>query len=283
MRIPRPIARWLLGWLMMTATVAVGAQPQRPLNAVAPEEIPAAAANAVTFTPPDWNTVPDTPLGDMIRIGRDVFVDTQRYAKPYVGNKLNCVNCHLDGGRLANSAPLWAAYVAYPAFRSKNNQVNTFEQRLEGCFRFSMNGKMPPADSLVVVSLVSYAFWLATGAPVGAQLAGRGFPAVPQPALTPSVTRGADVYQAHCAACHQADGAGLRADGKYTFPPVWGRDSYNKGAGMHRMHTAAAFIKANMPLGQGGTLTDQQAWDVAAYIDSKPRPPDPRTRTRAPK
>lgn len=269
--------------LLMTAAFGVCAQPQRPLSAVAPEEIPAPGASAVAFAPPELSAIPDTPLGDMIRIGRDVFVDTQRYAKPYVGNKLNCVNCHLDEGRQANSAPLWAAYVAYPAFRSKNKQINTFEQRLEGCFRFSMNGTMPPSDSLVVVSLVSYAFWLATGAPVGAQLAGRGFPEVPQPALTPSVARGADVYQAHCAACHQANGAGLQVAGKYTFPPVWGRESYNKGAGMHRMNTAAAFIKANMPLGQGGTLTDQQAWDVAAYIDSKPRPPDPRTRSRAPK
>lgn len=232
----------------------------------------------MAFKPPELSTIPETPLGDMIRFGRDVFVDTQRYAKPFVGNKLNCVNCHLDAGRQANSAPLWAAYVAYPAFRTKNNQINTFEQRLEGCFRFSMNGKMPPSDSLVVVGLVSYAFWLATGAPVGAQLAGRGFPEVPEPALPPSVPRGAEVYRAHCAVCHQADGAGLRVNGKYTFPPVWGRESYNKGAGMHRMNTAAAFIKANMPMGQGGTLTTQQAWDVAAYIDSKPRPPDPRTR-----
>jgi thiosulfate dehydrogenase len=279
----RPVAHRPLISLIVMATFAVSAQPQRPLSVVAPEEIPAPGTKAVAFTPPALNTIPDTPLGDMIRIGHDVFVDTQRYAKPYVGNKLNCVNCHLDAGRQAHSAPLWAAYVAYPAFRSKNSQINTFEQRLEGCFRFSMDGTMPPADSLVVVSLVTYAFWLASGAPVGAQLAGRGFPEVPQPALAPSATRGADVYQMHCAVCHHANGGGLKVDGKYTFPPVWGRESYNKGAGMHRMHTAAAFIKAHMPLGQGGTLTDQQAWDVAAYIDTKPRPPDPRTRSRGPK
>ena len=114
------------------------------------------------------------------------------------------MNCHLDGGRLANSAPLWAAYVAYPAFRTKNKQINTFEQRLEGCFRFSMNGTMPPADSAVVVGLVSYSYWLATGAPVGAQLAGRGFPEVPQPALEPDVdARRRRTTQTHCAVCHR--------------------------------------------------------------------------------
>ncbi len=264
--------------LVVTLTAGGHAYAQRPASAVAPEPIPPPAASATAFTPPATEAIPDTPLGEMIRFGRDVFVDTQRYAKKYVGNGLNCVNCHLDAGRAANSAPLWAAYVAYPAFRTTNRQINTFEQRLESCFRFSMNGTMPPADSAVVVGLVSYSYWLATGAPVGAQLAGRGFPAVAEPPLVPAAARGAQVYQAHCAACHGANGAGLKAGTTYTFPPLWGRDSYNAGAGMHRVPTAAAFIKANMPLGQGGTLTDQQAWDVAAYMNGHARPPDPRTR-----
>jgi thiosulfate dehydrogenase len=45
---------------------------------------------------------------------------------------------------------------------------------------------------------------------------------------------------------------------------------------MHRVNTAANFIKANMPLGKPITLTDQQAWDVAAFINSHERPQDPR-------
>jgi thiosulfate dehydrogenase len=235
------------------------------------EPLPPTPASGVPFTPPAADTIPDSPLGDMIRFGHDVFTNTQRYAKPYVGNRLNCVNCHLDAGRLAGSAPLWAAYVAYPAFRTRDDQVNTFEQRLEACFRFSMNGRVPPANSAVITGLTAYSFWLATGAPVGAHLVGRGYPEVAQPPQKPSLARGEHVYAAHCAVCHQDDGAGVRG----TFPPVWGRESYNKGAGMHRIPTAAAFIKANMPLGQGNALTDQQAWDVAAYINSKPRPPNP--------
>ena len=257
---------------MLLAAFAASAQPQRPLDTVAPEPVPAPPATAIRFTPPDESAIPNSPLGDMIRFGRDVFVDTQRYAKKYVGNGLNCQNCHLDAGRQADSAPLWAAYVAYPAFMAKNRRVDTFAQRLELCFRFSMNGRMPPADDAVVVGLVSYSYWLATGAPVGAQVAGRGFPALPEPALAPDVKRGAGVYHVHCVACHGANGGGLKAGATYTFPPLWGRDSYNAGAGMDRVPTAAAFIKANMPLGQGGTLTDQQAWDVAAYMNSHPRP-----------
>ena len=61
-----------------------------------------------------------------------------------------------------------------------------------------------------------------------------------------------------------------RADG-YVFPPLWGADSFNDGAGMHRVLTAARFIKAKMPLGKPD-LTDDDAFDVAAFINSKPRP-----------
>jgi thiosulfate dehydrogenase len=259
--------------------LALGAAPATVQAQAGPGPIPPAPAKAIAFTPPTEDTIPNSPLGDMIRFGKDVFVDTQRYAKKYVGNGLNCVNCHLDAGRLANAAPLWAAYVAYPAYRGTNKEINTFGERLESCFRFSMNGTVPPLDSAVIVGLTSYAFWLATGAPVGAHLAGRGYPDVSQPALAPDKARGAKVYATHCAACHGADGAGLKAGTVYTFPPLWGRASYNAGAGMHRDGTAAAFIKANMPLGQGNTLTDQEAWDVAAYMNSHSRPPDPRRRT----
>ncbi len=260
-------------WRVLATVAALAASVSVSLA----QPLPPRPAQTVLFTPPPAEAIPDTPLGDMVRFGRDVFVDTQRYAKKYVGNGLNCVNCHLDAGRAAGSAPLWAAYVSYPAFRDKNDQVNTFQQRLAGCFRFSMNGTPPPADDLVLTALVAYSFWLATGAPVGAYLEGRGFPAIaaaPEPA---SATRGAAVYTTHCAACHGGDGGGLKAGAAYTFPPLWGRASYNKGAGMHVVATAAAFIKANMPLGQPNTLTTQQAWDVAAFINSKPRPADPRT------
>jgi len=275
-RVPA-IARALAGLMVF----ALGATSATSWAQAAPAPIPPAPAKTIAFTPPSEDTIPNSPLGDMIRFGKDVFVDTQRYAKPYVGNGMNCVNCHLDAGRQANSAPLWAAYVAYPAFRAKNQQINTFYERLEGCFRYSMNGRMPPADSAVIVGLVSYSYWLATGAPVGAHLAGRGYPAVPQPPLSSDKARGAKVYETHCAACHGADGAGLKAGGVYTFPALWGRASYNAGAGMHRDATAAAFIKANMPLGQGNTLTDQEAWDVATFMNGHPRPPDPRRRAAA--
>lgn len=107
----------------------------------------AATAPSEPFQPPAESSLPDNAFGEMVRQGQALFVETRKNAPHLVGNQLNCVNCHLDQGRRANSAPQWAAYPVYPAFRAKNNKVNTFAERLQGCFQFSMNGKVPAADS----------------------------------------------------------------------------------------------------------------------------------------
>ncbi|MGB9429983.1 MAG: c-type cytochrome [Gammaproteobacteria bacterium] len=228
------------------------------------------------FTPPPESAIPAGPDGDMIWRGRLIFENTQRYAHQYVGNALNCSGCHLDNGRLADSAPMWAAYVTYPKYRSKNNKVNTLEERIQGCFRFSMNGKRPAADSMEMTALVDYFHWLAIGLPVGITPKGALYPKLPSPRLPVDTKRGAVVYSSNCAMCHGNDGQGREAHGEQVFPPLWGSKSFNWGAGMERVSTAAAFIKANMPYGAGNTLTDQQAWDAAAFVVSHPRPQDPR-------
>jgi len=240
----------------------------------AQQKTPDGRTNAGEFRPPAQP--PDGKFGDMVRFGEEVFGNTQVAAKEYVGNGLTCANCHLDRGRLANSAPMWAAYVLYPQYRSKSGKVERLEDRIRDCFRFSMNGRLPEPDSEVMVGLISYFHWLATGAPVGVKLAGQGYPALGQPETPPDRERGRQVFAANCALCHGDDGQGRTAGDRYVFPPLWGPSSYNWGAGMHRVPTAAAFIKATMPLGRGGTLTDQEAWDVAAFVDSRPWPQDPR-------
>lgn len=239
-------------------------------------ELPKTPAQAPAFTPPPEDSIPDNEFGQMVRLGRDLFVNTQQLKGKYVGNGLNCVNCHLNAGRLADSAPLWAAYPMYPAYRKKNDKVNTMEERIQGCFRYSMNGKPPPAGSKELTAMVTYHYWLATGAPVGKALAGRGYPKLKKAAKEPDIERGRKVYEANCAVCHGAGGQGTSVAGKYVFPPLWGEHSFNWGAGMHRINTAAAFIKANMPFGKPNSLSDQEAWDVAAFVNSHERPQDPR-------
>lgn len=252
-------------------TAAPPAQP-----APAPAVAAIVASSAAGFHPPPRSVIPAGPLGTEIRRGEAIFRHTSTEVPQFVGNPLSCSNCHLQGGRLADAAPMWAAWVAFPAYRAKNQHVNTFAERMQGCFRFSMNGKAPPADSKVLVALQTYSAWLAKGAPVGAAMAGRGYPKLAKPAAAPDYARGQKVYAAHCALCHAANGEGRVAGGQAVFPPLWGPHSYNWGAGMTSIVNAAGFVKANMPLGLGGTLSDQDAWDVAAFIDSQERPQDPR-------
>jgi thiosulfate dehydrogenase len=238
------------------------------------------------FQPPGRDALPDGPFGDAIRQGQAVFENTNAdpVSARYVGNGQACGNCHLDAGRLPDSAPLWAAWVAYPAYRTKNKKVNTFIERIQGCFTYSMNaqasaaGGPPAADSEAMVSLVAYSYWLAKGAPTGDEtLPGRGYGRLEETDLGFDPERGAAVYAGKCAICHGDDGAGVaHADGRTLFPALWGAQSYNWGAGMHKIDTAAAFIKHNMPLGIVGSLSDQEAWDVAAFMNSQERPQDPR-------
>lgn len=186
-------------------------QAAQPL-ADAPAAAAASSAIAASaFQPPAEATIPATPLGDAIRRGEQLFVNTQANATKFVGNALNCVNCHLDAGRLANSAPLWGAYLLYPAYRSKTKHVDTFAERLRGCFQYSMNGTAPPDGDEVLVALEAYSYWMATGASIGGKLPGSGYPKVAKPAAAPDFARGRKVFEANCALCHGADGQGQKS------------------------------------------------------------------------
>lgn len=238
------------------------------------------------FEPPLPSAIPDDRFGAAVRQGLDIFENTNAHpvSARFVGNEQACGNCHIDAGRLADSAPLWAAWVAYPAYRTKNDKVNTYIERVQGCFKYSMNaqasaaGAPPAADSDTIVSLVAYSYWLATGAPTGDhRMPGRGYPRLKEAAEKPDAGRGKALYAQQCAICHGGEGQGvLDSDGVTLFPPLWGAVAYNWGAGMHRVDTAAAFIRHNMPLGLGDTLTEQEAWDLAQFINSHERPQDPR-------
>ena len=229
------------------------------------------------FAPPAEGTLPNGPLGRLIRQGELIFIHTGQYAPRYVGNDLTCESCHLDRGIKPYSAPLWGAYGTYPRYRSKNHQVNTLEERIQGCFRFSLNGTPPPVGSKTMKALIAYSFWVSRGAPVGLYLKGQGIVRMSKPARLPDPLRGKAIFEARCSLCHGLDGQGTQSDNdQVAFPPVWGPHSYTKGAGFYKVSKLAGFVKMNMPLSKGETLSDQQAWDVAAYVDSQPRPEDPR-------
>ncbi len=124
-------------------------------------------------------------------------------------------------------------------------------------------------------AILAYISWLSVGYPAGSPFPGRGFEPI-DTALAPDSARGGNIYATRCASCHGPNGEGTPLPtGAYAFPPVWGKDSFNLGAGMARTYTAAAFIRHNMPLGQGGTLSAQDAVDVAEFVTHQPRPDFP--------
>lgn len=286
-RIPASLGIWpwaMLALAIMAVAVFVYRGTGRQDGGVPVAEAPLPGGKvAAMFQPPDEASIPDGPTGEAIRRGRDLFLHTGELAPQYVGSGLTCGNCHLDAGRAPHSAPMWAAWGMYPAYRTKNDTINTIEDRIRGCFVYSMNaqaapaGGPPPYGDDIYRDLSIYFAWLATGAPHGKALPGRGFLKLDLPAEGLDPARGARVFQEHCIACHGENGEGMRnVDGTYANPPLWGEASFNWGAGMSRTADAAGFIKANMPLGMGGSLTDQQAWDVAAFVTSRERPRDPR-------
>src|SRR5262245_8595981 len=241
---------------------------------VAPTSLEAQQAPppAPSLGAPDEGTIPAGPLGDAIRYGKNVLTQTQVYARAYVGNGLNCSSCHLNGGTKAYSAPWLGLWGVFPEYRARNGQVNALQDRVNDCFERSMNGKPLPFDSDEMRGILAYVWWLSKDVPTGVEVPGRGFARI-DTSRTPDADRGKALYAEKCIPCHGVDGQGLAGpNGEYLFPALWGPKSFNIGAGMARLNTAAAFTKANMPFGQDNTLTDQEALDVAAYFTRQPRP-----------
>jgi thiosulfate dehydrogenase len=217
-----------------------------------------------TWAVPTPETIPEGPLGESIRLGLKVFDDTPKYAAPYVGNKLSCGHCHLKSGTVPYAIPLVGVPGLFPMYRDREKEVVTFEERIEQCFQRSEDGHRIPNNSPEMVGLVAYSQWLSKDQITGRPIVGRGLSKLPE--LSGDPDRGGQVYSKQCAQCHGPEGAGQPP----AIPPLWGPDSYNDGAGMNEIGKMAAFVQHNMPQTNPGSLTPQQAYDVAAYVHSKP-------------
>jgi len=225
----------------------------------------ASRATSVPFRVPDESEVRDTLVLAAVRRGRALLLATRDSLPANVGSRLRCVSCHLGDGLTANKMPYIGVYSRFPQYRPRSATVEIIEDRINDCFERSLNGKALARDSRPMRDIVAYLAFLSYGVPVGAQVEGQGVPRLdPLPGDT---VRGRDVFGTQCTLCHGVDGQGTNA-----APPLWGPHSYNIGAGMARVRTAAAFIHVAMPFDKPGTLTPQQAFDVATYINTRPRP-----------
>lgn len=229
------------------------------------------AGEKVALRIPDESTIPKGPLGDAVLRGRKLATATYEELPANVGNSLHCSSCHLGAGTVAGAAPWVGLAGVFPEYRARSAEVATLEDRVNDCFERSMNGTKLPAGSPDMTAIVAYITWLSRDVPVGHPVEGRGFDKSTNPPIG-NKDRGQQVFATKCVSCHGEDGLGKRAGSDYQFPPLWGPRSFNVGAGMARLDTAAAFVKAKMPLGSGNTLAEQDAYDVAAYFTTMPRP-----------
>ena len=231
------------------------------------------------------NELDAAPAAATAEYGRYLLRETAAYLGPdhenpemrYTGTHLACASCHLDIGEKPGTLSLLQSSTRYPRDSGRDGGMRDLRDRINGCMERSMNGRKLPRDSVEMIAMEKYITRL--GDEYAAMSPTRRAPHEPaafvEPDRAASVEAGRAVYTEKCQVCHGDDGLGLQATANlekgYVFPPLWGPDSFNNGAGMTRVLTAARFIKARMPFGQPD-LTSDQAYDVAAYINSHTRP-----------
>ena len=237
---------------------------------------------------PDYSTggagfkVPAGGDGPLIAYGYALITRTYANIGPevedramrFAGNNLTCQNCHLDAGTNRNAMPLVGVFKTYPKFSTRDRRVISLSERLNECMVRSMNGRPLPDEFREMKALLAFVRYVGDAPPAPV------LPAPEAPPLVADASRGAEVFVTVCAACHQENGLGKRTGsvgdaGGYVFPPLWGPDSFNDGAGMDHFERIVGFVRRNMPRGVDPLhpqLTLQQAWDVSAYVIAQPRP-----------
>jgi thiosulfate dehydrogenase len=226
-----------------------------------------------------------SPQSELIRRGYRLFVATPEEAPQFTGNNVSCGNCHLNAGQRERSLPLVGIANVFPEFNKREGRQFSLEDRIIGCFMRSENGtaaihaqgdsSLPRSESAEVVAIAAYISWLSKEFPKGTKLPWRGQNEIapdhriPVSKLDP--VRGETLFKANCAQCHADDGQGVQIGDKKAGP-LWGPKSWNDGAGAARVYTLAGIIRYAMPYLNPGSLTDEEAQHIAAFINSKPRP-----------
>jgi thiosulfate dehydrogenase len=232
---------------------------------------------------PDTATIPNTTEGDLIRYGRELVAHTAVYLGPQgkvakKSNGMNCQNCHLDAGTKPWGINYAAVASGYPRFKERSGTTETLVKKINDCFERSLNGKPLDSASHEMLAMVAYMKWVGKEVQKGEKPLGNGITTLKFLDRAANPVAGSEVFVSKCLRCHGAEGQGLidTITGiGYSYPPLWGKNSYNIGASLYRVSRFAGFVKDNMPFGVAHgreELTDEEAWDVAAYVNSQDRP-----------
>lgn len=229
------------------------------------------------WSAPDTSSILNNEEGWLIKYGRDLVANTSHYLNNTT-NGMNCQNCHLDAGTKFFGNNYSAVASTYPKFRARSGSIETIEKRVNDCIERSLNGTPLDSTGKELRAIVAYIKWVGNEVQKDSIPEGAGLINVPLLERAAEADKGKIVFESKCISCHGADGQGKKdATGfnHYTYPPLWGEHSYTTGAGLFRLSRFAGYVKANMPLGANykqPMLTDEEAWDVAAYVNSQPRP-----------
>lgn len=231
---------------------------------------------------PDVETITDAAQKEKVKYGKELIAHTAKYLGPkgnvlQISNGLNCQNCHLEAGTKPWGNNYGSVASLYPKFRARSGTTENIYKRVNDCFERSLNGKALDTMSNEMQAIKAYIEFLGSNVEKGKKAEGSGLKDLAFMDRAADPTKGKLVYEQKCQSCHQADGQGqLLVDGsEYSFPPLWGKNSYNDGAGLYRITNFAKYVKYNMPLGandENPQLTDEEAWDVAAFVNSQSRP-----------
>ncbi len=249
--------------------------------------------NAIATPTEAPKAYPDGELGRMVKLGEAILntTDTHPLTKDLVGNKLQCKSCHLKGsdgkpGTGLGISTFIGTATAFPAYSKREKTVQSLQDRINNCFMRSMNGKRPIIDTEASMAMATYITWLSDGmemhmdnkrpcSPLTSDKwakSAKKMAGIQKKATHANYVNGQKLFEAKCAACHGKNGAGMG-----TFPPLWGKNdkgewlANNTGSGVSKLNKGAAWVQSNMPLGQGGTLKDQEAADIMLYVDAQPR------------
>ena len=225
-------------------------------------------------------------LSEEIRWGFRIFTNTRAEAARFTPGKMSCSNCHLNAGQREKSLPVVGIVGMFPEYNRRSGRLFSLGDRIVDCFLRSQNGtgtaeanrELPTQTSKEVLAVAAYLTWLSKGFDIGASPPWRGQNVIPASSLIPieklDPAQGEAIFVERCTTCHGADGQGV-AVGDKRPGPLWGPDSWNDGAGAARIYTLAGIIRYSMPYLNPGSLTDEEAQQVAAFVNSKPRPEFP--------
>lgn len=267
--------------LLAALAAASCARPAAPPSPLIPASTTMVTAWQVPQDPTRDASLTDPRLAEPIKWGFRIFMDTPHEAPKLTGGGVSCANCHLNAGQRERALPLVGITGMFPEFNNRAARLISLQDRVVDCFLRSENAtgrgteELPSTGSKEVLAVTAYLTWLGRGYPAGANPSWRNRNAIAADKLIPIArldpAAGETIYAERCTSCHGADGQGVQIGDKKAGP-LWGDGSWNDGAGAARVYTLAGIVRYTMPYLNPGSLTDEEAQQVARYITSKPRP-----------